>query len=289
MQLGNYPSYSSERQWREVLRCQIQTNLVFALCGRSAWGSAKKELATLKDVASRIPADLAPSIPLFILYLEGSIFQGTGDTVSALSIFQNPLLALTPPNNALQSSIQRDLSILAALNSVLIIHQPSHPNHSQLPELVTSLEALALSSQSRNVRAAYRLIRAISLDTQSEQPSLLKTKENLSTVLHDAKRTNNNQLLCITLNFMAEKFFRGVVGEQPQKSARSALSLARRAHNDLWTSVANGLLADTLDTQGLSAEAQQVRRETEDIAGRLPVSMQREADPAQRRQSTFSS
>ena len=288
VQLGNCPPQSLAHPWREVLKCQIQTSLVFALCGRSAWGSAKKELVTLKETASRIPVDTAPSIPLFILYLEGLICQGTGDIVSALSIFSNPSLALTPSSDVPQSSIRKDLSILTALNSVLIIHQPFHPSHSQLPALLSSLELLALNSQSRNVRAAYHLIRAISFDTQSERTALLKTKDNLSTVLQDAKRTANTQLMCITLNFMAEKFFRGVVGEQPQKSARSALSLARRGHNDLWTSVADGLLAETLDTQGMAAEAQQVRREAEDIAGRLPVSMQREADSVPWRQSSFS-
>ena len=243
---------------------------------------------TLKDVASRLPTDTAPSIPLLILYLEGSIYQGTGDIVTALSTFSNPLLALKAPNDAAQTAIQRDLSILAGLNSVLIIHQPSHPNHSQLPALLTSLEALALSHQSRNVRAAYHLVRGISFDTQSEQTSIIKTKDNLQTVLQDAKRTANIQLMCIILNFMAERFFRGVVGEQPQKSARSGVSLARRGHNDLWTSVADGLLAEVLNTQGMGVEAQQARKEAEDIAGRLPIAMQRETNPLQRIQTPFS-
>lgn len=75
---------------------------------------------------------------------------------------------------------------------------------------------------------------------------------------------------------MAERFFRGVVGEQSQKSARSALSMARKWKNDIWTSVAEGLLAESLETQGMLAEADQARRDAREIAARLPAVMQRE-------------
>ena len=67
-----------------------------------------------------------------------------------------------------------------------------------------------------------------------------------------------------------------MVGEQPQKSARSALGMAKKGQNELWTSVAEGMLAETLETQGMSVEAEQARREASQIAGRLPAVMQRE-------------
>ena len=241
---------------------------MFALCGRSGWSEARKELATLKEMQKNLEEEVTFPIEAFILYLEGMICQGTGDTEGALSRFSNPLLAV---RSATQPSMTRDLSVLAALNCILIIHLPTHPQHSRLPSFLSSLEGLNKATQSRNIRAAYFLVLSLQANTQHEQ---LKTKENLSKVLSESKITANNQLMCIALNFMTEKFFRGLLGDQSLKSARTAVNMARRQKNDLWTSVADGLLAESLETQGMGAEAEQVRAEARQIAGRLPVVMQ---------------
>ena len=73
---------------------------------------------------------------------------------------------------------------------------------------------------------------------------------------------------------MTENFFRGLKGDQSLKSARTAVNVARRQKNDLWTSVADGLLAESLETQGMGAEAEQVTEEVRQIVGRLPGVMQ---------------
>ncbi|KAI4141691.1 MAG: hypothetical protein LQ340_007569, partial [Diploschistes diacapsis] len=85
-----------EHNWRHPLRCQAQISLVFALCGRSAWGEAKKELTSLKEMAIELEEQANSSTIVFILYLEGMILQGTGDTMGALSIYTNPRLATNP-------------------------------------------------------------------------------------------------------------------------------------------------------------------------------------------------
>ncbi|KAI4136795.1 MAG: hypothetical protein LQ340_008118, partial [Diploschistes diacapsis] len=131
------------------------------------------------------------------------------------------------------------------------------------------------TTQSRNLRAAHSLVLSITANTQHE---LLKTKENLARVLTEAKITANNQLTCIALNFMTENFFRGLVGDQSLKSARTALNMARRQKNDLWTSVADGLLAESLETQGMGSEAEQVRGEARQIAAKLPEVMQADGE-----------
>lgn len=274
VQLGATGSTSSTdpgQGWRQPLRRQTQISLVFALCGRSAWGEAKKELNALKEMQSTTENGPDTVTEAFILYLEGMICQGTGDTAGALSIYSNRLLAVKPDQQVRQSTITYDLSVLAALNSILIVHAPSHPQHSQLPSILSSLEDLDKTAQSRNIRAAHFLVLSLDADTKNE---LLKTKENLQKVLQESKITFNNQLMCIALNFMTEKFFRGLVGDQSLKSARTALSMARKQKNDLWTSVANGLLAESLETQSMRQDAENVRAEARQIAGRLPGVMQ---------------
>ena len=275
VQLGNDGSEigsSSCNPSRLFLRCQVQISLVFALCGRSAWSEAKKELALLKEKRQILNNSCSTSsIDAFILYLEGIICQGTGDTAGALSKFSDPILNI---DSAPQRAVNRDLSLLATLNTILIIHFPSHPLYSRLPTLLSSIRTLDQSTLSHNMRGAYYLILSIAADDGHE---ILKTKENLGRVLVEAKTTANSQLTCIGLNFLTEKFFNGLVGDQSLKSARSAVNMAREQKSDLWTSVADGLLAQSLETQGMGIEAEQSRVKAGQLAARLPVSMQVEA------------
>ena len=262
-----------------VLQCHVQISLVFALCGRSAWSIAKEEFERLKTMAEALPLESNETIYLYTRYLDGVIHQGIGDTETALEIFSNSAFTLKAFKKSNVSTVQRSLSVLAALNVALIIHVLGHPRRAELAELISSLEPIAQQSQSINIRTAFRFARAVLHDSQPEAGSaLLKTKENLSQALKDAKRSANAQLLCFTLNFMADKFFRGVVSGQSVKSARSAVHFARRGKNDLWTSVANGLLAEVYETQGQSEDAVQVRKEALDHAAQLPTAMQRKEE-----------
>lgn len=257
------------------MRYQVQVNLIFALCGRSCWGEARRELLTLKELSNGTD-NMPPSpIPEFIVYLEGLIAQGTGDTTTALSKYGSPVLSLDSAKNPGKPAISRELSLLATLNTILIIHSPYHPQHDRLSELLSTLNGIDRTTESRNLKGAYYLVCAIASNTHSE---LLKTKEHLSKVLTEAKSTANNQLQCIALNFMTEKFFRGLVGDQAMKSARTAVNMARKGRSELWTSVAEGLLTEALEVQGMSGEAEQHRIEAKRIASGFPGIMQVEED-----------
>lgn len=77
----------------------------------------------------------------------------------------------------------------------------------------------------------------------------------------------------MTLNFMSWKFFRGVVGDQAEKSARASQTLAIKGMDALWGSVAAGVLADTLEVQRRGPEAEGVRAEGRRVAGGLPIAV----------------
>ena len=227
------------------------------------------------------------ALPVFIIYLEAMIAQGTGDTATALILYNNPMLSLSTaddnnnnnnntPLPKRRSPILNDLSILATLNTILIIHRPSHPQHHRLESLLSLLEGLDTTTPSGNMRGAYFLIRALHSDASTDPLTnpILNTKTNLREVLQIAKQTANSQFSCVSLTFMTDRFFRGQVGEQAHKSASTALNLARRGKNDLWTSVAEGLLAACLETRGQVAEAEVRRKEAMRLAGGLPAGMQ---------------
>ena len=68
------------------------------------------------------------------------------------------------------------------------------------------------------------------------------------------------------------------MGEQAEKSAKASANLARKGRDSLWISVADGVLAETLECQGKMEEAEAARREGKDVAARLPLVMQRLVD-----------
>lgn len=77
---------------------------------------------------------------------------------------------------------------------------------------------------------------------------------------------------------MSEKFFKGVVGEQAEKSAKAGAAMAKKSGSRLWTSVCDGILADTLARQGKAEESQKAREEATRRAGELPTNMRRRVE-----------
>lgn len=69
---------------------------------------------------------------------------------------------------------------------------------------------------------------------------------------------------------MSYKFFKGVVGEQAEKSARASENLARKGMDGLWKSVSAGVLGDTLEMAGRGEEAEKIRDVGREIARGLP-------------------
>lgn len=77
---------------------------------------------------------------------------------------------------------------------------------------------------------------------------------------------------------MSWKFFKGVVGEQAEKSARASQTLAAKGRDVLWGSVAAGVLGDTLEVAGRGEEADKVRGEGLRIASGLPEEIRKAMD-----------
>ena len=250
----------------------MQLHLCFALCARTDWESASASIEALKEAVKSITVGDTDLLNTWLLYITGVIHQSTGNLSDAISVFQSPALALQPSGNTPHRRQTRcDLSILATLNTILILREPTQPKHSQLDPLLSAVEASCISHPDKNIVSAYYLVRA----TAHADDPIIKTKQYLQHALQAAKVVANNQLTGITLNFMSWKFFRGVVGDQAENSARASQKLAKKSGDRLWISVADGLLADTLEVQGKLAEAEAARKEATVVAEGLPVGVQR--------------
>ena len=249
--------------------CYMRLYLAFTLCARTSWSAAKEQQAQIESSLGSM-FDSPEPLLLLTVYLQAVIYQGTGNLDSALSLYQSSVLSLPAPSEQRsRSQISLDVSILSTLNSVLIIRSPSHPQNYLVSSLVSKLEPLCLQNHNHQIRSAYHLVAAT---TSSE--TILLTKQYLQSALQDSKQTDNKHLMCMVLNFMSWKFFRGVVGEQAERSARASQSLAHQCMNGLWMSVSAGLLADTLEVAGRNEEADRARQNGIKTSAILPQALQ---------------
>ncbi|KAJ5734768.1 hypothetical protein N7533_013171 [Penicillium manginii] len=258
-------------EWRRTLYCNFLLQRVFLSCSRTDWDYASQTLKTLRQVTQELGPNLPKSIECLMEYAAGAIFQATGDLASALTIFQSPLLTLSPSASKVsRNDPYRDICILSSLNTVLIIRDPAHPAHPHLPAILTTLESFCQHSPNKYIQAAYFLV-----CSTVHTDSTIQTKQFLQQALQSATAISNSQITCMTLTFMSWKYFRGVVGEQAEKSARAGRAMAKRANHRLWASVTDEMLADTLERQGKGEEASSVREEGQRLVMGLPPGLKR--------------
>ena len=258
-------SASSRMTWRTVIEWHMRLHLAFMSCSRADWSSAETALESLRETATNTSIDSSGTLARFATYLSGVIEQGKGSTASALSTYQSPTLSL-PNSNVRTSDARTDVSILAAMNSLLIIREVSHPQHHLAENLLTGIEPLCLTHPNKSIVSAFHLIKA----TTNSKDSIVKTKQCIKSALQAAKSISNQQLLCISMNLMTAMFFTDIMGEQAEKSAKAGRLLAKRCKDDLWICVADGMLVDTLEKHGKVQEAQVVRQEMLELKDKLP-------------------
>ncbi|KAF7591294.1 hypothetical protein BBP40_001803 [Aspergillus hancockii] len=260
-------------EWRRTLYCNLLLQQVFLACGRTDWDLASKTLKDLRQEAQELGDHLPDTVRCLVEYAAGAIAQATGDLTAALSAFQSPLLSLSAlTSKTVRNEPRRDIALLAALNTVLILRDPAHASHFQLPNILATVESFCKGSPNKYIQAAYYLVCAT---VQTE--STIQTKQFLQQALQSATAISNSQITCMTLTFMSWKYFRGVVGEQAEKSARAGRAMAKKANDRLWVSVTDEMLAETLERQGKNEEAKGVREEGHRVMMGLPSALKRSA------------
>lgn len=259
----------SQRIWRKFTTCYMRLHLAFTLCARTSWSAAKEQL---NKIEASLGSTVSTPEPLLLLtvYLRAVICQAIGNLTEALHIYQSSILPLpTPSEQGSRSQISLDISILSALNTVLIIRSPFHPQNHLVTSLVSDLKPLCLQNQNQQIHSAYHLVAATSLS----QP-VLTTKQSLQSALRAAQNTENKHITCMVLNFMSAKFFRGVVGVQAESSAKASQSLAHQCMNGLWISVSAGLMAHTLEVAGRNEDAARARLAGFKASANFPQALQ---------------
>lgn len=262
--LQSLNSAQAQIERRSYFHQSMLLHLALIRCNRSDWLSAKKVLEPLaRSLPKGTRQTSSDPMDMLTIYLTGLIHQGTGDVSNALANYQCPALSLKP-GQKIAGALQ-ELRLLAALNTILIL-QSDHSQTTQVHSLLASLEQPCLTHPDKSFAAAYNLVAV------SSTPGLpiIKTKSLLSTAMAAAKRVANLHLICVTMNLMTATFFKDIVGEQAQNSARVGQTLALKCANPLWCAVASGMLARTSELCGLKEGMVAAREEGLKAMGKLP-------------------
>lgn len=230
---------------------------------------ANKTLKEVRSTLAELGDSVSDDVKCLAEYARGIIYQAVGDIEAAMATFQQPMFSLSQATSKIpRSNPHRDTIILANLNLVLLLRDPSKADHSLASETLSILGPHCQNSPNKYIRAAHSLISA-TVHTEST----IQTKRDLHQALQAATAIQNSQITCIALTFMSWKYFRGVIGEQSEKSAMAARAMARKADDKLWMSVTDDLLAETLDRQGKSADAQTLRAKADKKLEALPPAL----------------
>lgn len=232
--------------------------MAFCAAAAGSWADVKNNIDNLKASAQELDLSLEGPLGLLVTYLSGVFYQGVGDLGAALNIFQDKrfeLPAQSAPAMASSSleQVGRDISLLAALNTLWILQDGNKKNLTRNTALIARLEPFCANHLNQEIKTAYNLIVA-TVETNPATP-LFKVKNYLKMALDGAQATANSQFLCITLNVMCSKFFYNVVGIQAEKSASAADHHAKKSGNPLWKSVATQMLSRALEVNGKKAES----------------------------------
>ncbi|KAF1353582.1 cohesin loading factor [Delphinella strobiligena] len=265
--LQSLNSAQAQIERRTYFHQSMLLHLALIRCNRSDWLSAKQ---VLEPLALSLPRGTrqksSDPMDMLTIYLTGLIHQGTGDLINALANYQCHALSLKPGQKV--AGALQELRLLAALNTILIL-QSDHSETPHVQSLLASLEQPCLSHPDQSFAAAYNLVAV------SSTPGLpiIKTKNLLSTAMATAKRVANLHLICVTMNLMNATFFKDIVGEQAENSARVGQTLARKCANPLWCAVASGMLARTSELCGLKESMVAAREEGLEAMGKLPYGL----------------
>ncbi|KAK8136312.1 mitochondrial membrane protein [Apiospora sp. TS-2023a] len=243
--------------WRRELKCYIQILRGLHLATQSRWSEVGQCVSQLESlVQPSATGTIEGIVGVYTYYLGGVYRQGIGHLDVASSIYQHPVLSINDDVGfqGTGKQAESDVRLLAAFNRIWIMQHEDHRDDQQTSELLDQLRPLCKRHPNQHIRTVWHIVSA-AIQTEPALP-MTDLKSHLSSALTGAKALGDVLSLSIALNLMRAKLFHDVVGDQALKSAKAGAMQAKRSHNLLWMSVAEGLLAQSYEVQQQHGEAQ---------------------------------
>lgn len=251
----------------KAMICYLYIFIIFRAIFTTDWKAAKDSLTGLQLAIAELGEDTEPTIDLLFTHLTAMYYQGTGAIEEALHLYQDEVFSLPDPDKFPQTpdhQVRRDISIVATMNSLLILNSLPNPDIQSNTALLDRLKPFCLSHPNVDIQTAYHIL--LTVITTSPPTSQLATKSYMRSALTGAKKRGNFHLVCITLNVMCTRFFVNIIGEQSIKSAMAAREQSLKSGNRVWMSAATGLLARSMEIEGKGEQAERMAREAVRLA-----------------------
>lgn len=252
------PMAIEQARWQAEVKCYIYALIALISATRTQWSRVHD---CIQKIEALNPKPEGGRLGLLVLYVTGIYHQGTGDIDRALQIFGDQRFAIpvAATINGNTGTPPPEVALLAAMNKIWIMQDPSRRDDEELTELIEKITPYCSDHADIDIRTAFNLMQA-ALRTEPRQ-SMQVVKKHIQAGLKWAQGANNTQLLAVALNLMRALLFENVVGDQAVKSAKAGKAQANKAGNLLWMSVGDGMLAQTEEMQGQMEEAERLRQD----------------------------
>lgn len=263
---------AASTRWRTSVSLRMVTRLyvAFAFSAKSDWDRALLALDAYKtkDIVE-LDCEAYKSTATLAIYLEALCKQGLGDVQGALRLYQStPLRTDLETGDKGDAGVVEPLRILAALNSIEILRLFGRNaeadrllSHTKRHCIIT-INSNGNEHGSKALESAFFLLTSVA-SQRATGTLIIDTKQLLNRSVKAAQSIVNNQLLCVIMNVMTDSFFKNIVGQQAEQSARAGSGLAQKIKNPLWSAVANQMYGDFCQRSGRLNEAAQLHAESQ--------------------------
>ncbi|KAH8726108.1 cohesin loading factor-domain-containing protein [Phaeosphaeriaceae sp. PMI808] len=262
--------------WNRMLDWHSMFTIGLIACFREDQAVADNALAILRKRAAKPSNNDQENSTRALSYLSAIMDQRSGSMHAALRTYSSDALRL--PERSSSANAKTDFAILAALNKLLIIRSPGHPQYNTTNQLLLELQPYCENHPNQYIRMAYRLVHAISsLDAPiNRQKTLLQSATNRGNEV--LRSTQNREFVIMALCYFTKSFFADQVGEKSIQAIRATRQNAKLNLKPLWMAVSFGLCMSTYERNGLIQEAQKAQQEYEGIKDQLPAALTGGAD-----------
>ena len=261
------PASLNQRSWILALDWHIRFALGVSTCSLEDTAAAERALKTLQKRTGKVPFN-NDTYARLNAFLSGMVDQSKGSLDSALTTYSSRLLCL-PDNVANYTDFNTDITILATMNRLLILQDPTHPDHFLASVLFSTLEPFCSTHPNVFISGVFKILRSlVSLDNSIDRQKTLTFN-----AMETAKQLRNDKLMALCLINMTHRFFADAIGEKAVKSVRAARQIANRSKSVLWRTVALGLCINTFQRNGLVQDAQGCVQALEGLRERLPPTL----------------
>ncbi|KAJ6193869.1 cohesin loading factor-domain-containing protein [Bipolaris maydis] len=275
--MGIPPSLAfAQIEWNMMLEWYSMFAIGLMACSRDDHAMAEDVLGGLKKRIALPPYNNQEAFARTLAYLSSVNDQVNGDLESAMTASSGEVLAIPEKGHAVPA--RADIAVMAALNRLLILRDPDHPQHFQSSMLLEQLKPFCEDHPNQYIRMAFRLVHAFHGEAAAISHQKKTVQQAVGIAQEISQKTQNFEFVAMTMCYFVARFFADTVGEKSIQAIRAARSQAIKGRKPLWMAVAAGLCINTYRRNGLMDEAAKATREFEAVRPQLPLILKGEGD-----------